>query len=120
MLMALFLAAIGSATLEPGRLSGPDLRDYFAGTSVYGRFTGTGQAWAERTTRDGRVYDLLRGGRHSGAWAVQDDALCFIYFGPAAKVQCYAVALEGGNPVYRDARTGEPVAKGDRIVRGRR
>jgi hypothetical protein len=125
--MKAFFAAIlaawslnASLAGEPHRLDGREIETFVAGTALWGDFAADGSKWAERTTKSGRVLDLLQGGKHVGAWFVAGDRMCYIYFGKPPSQPCYSVARENGNMLFYSTQTGELIAKSTRVEPSKR
>jgi hypothetical protein len=112
--------AIGAQATQPGRLSGREVETLFSGASMYGDFSADGSKWAERTTRSGRVLDLMNGGKHVGAWFVAGDRMCYIYFGKPPATPCYAIGDNDGEILFIDPKDGRLVARAERVERSRR
>lgn len=97
-------------------LSGPEVQALFAGAAMYGDFPDDGSTWAERTTRSGRVLDLLKGGKHVGSWTVTGDEICYVYFGRPPLRPCYQIQRSGGEVHFIDPSNGALLARATRVV----
>jgi hypothetical protein len=106
----------GNAT----RMTGVEIETMFSGATMRGDFVSDGSAWAERTTKSGRVLDLLQNGKHVGAWFVAGDQMCYIYFGKPPATPCYAIMRDGDVLRFENARTGEAIARATSVQTSRR
>ena len=128
LLLAAMMFAIGGTIAQADvappmprdQLSGEEIGRLFSGTSMYGIFTADGARWGERTTREGHVVDLLKGGRESGAWAVDEAQICYVYYGRPASHLCYKIEQEGSDVLFIDSKTNEMVARATRVLRSKR
>lgn len=102
------------------RITGVEIETLFSGATMRGDFAADGSAWAERTTKSGRVLDLLKGGKHAGAWLVAGDRICYIYFGKPPAQQCYAIEQKDGIVLFIDPQTGDTIARATSVTRSRR
>ncbi len=68
-----------------------------------------GSPWAERTTSDGDLYDLLADEAHVGIWWLVDDVVCYSYFAnpEVANPSCFAVQRRGVHLDFVLPGTGE-------------
>lgn len=97
------------------QLSGPEIWTLLAGMDSEGFFTKSSGRWKERTTKDGRVLNRLKGSILTGSWAVEDDKACYIYHGAQPHLICYHIWADGSRTIFRDAKTGEDEAYATRI-----
>lgn len=102
------------------RLTGVEIETLFSGASMRGDFVENGSAWAERTTKSGRVLDQLQNGKHVGAWFVAGDLMCYIYFGKPPSTPCYAIMRDGHVLLFQEPRTGETFARATSVEPSRR
>lgn len=101
-LSALFCALSGPAFAQAGsdeaaqRLDGDEILRELNDAELHGCYP-DGSPWAERTTADGDLYDLLADEAHVGTWWLVDDIVCYSYFAnPAvANPSCFAVQRRG-------------------------
>jgi hypothetical protein len=120
-LVSAFVLTGSMAWADAGKpLSGREIELLFSGAAMRGDFVADGSAWAERTTKSGRVLDLLQGGRHVGAWFVAGDRMCYVYFGKPPATPCYVIANAGGEIQFIDPKDGRLVARAKSIKRSRR
>lgn len=100
--LCLPLAWTAAANAQSGeeikRLDGEELRGYFADRTLMGCYP-DGSPWWERTTADGRLYDLFQGdgGSTVGSWWVQGDQVCYAYDAApdVLNPSCFTVARRG-------------------------
>lgn len=114
------LAAPGALAGEPSRMTGAQIETLVSGATMRGDFVSDGSAWAERTTKSGRVMDLLQNGKHVGAWFVAGDRVCYIYFGKPPSTPCYALKWDGDVLIFTESRSGQIIARATAIERSRR
>lgn len=112
--------ALASHGGDPRPLTGPEIWALLAGNNAQGHFTKSAGRWHERTTKDGRVLNLLMGSKLVGSWAVNEDRACYIYHGAEPHLICYNIFRSGTDYVFRDAVTGEDEAYATRISKPKR
>jgi hypothetical protein len=115
------LGSLGSAMAAPPEpLKGAQIEALFSGATMRGDFLADGSAWAERTTKSGRVLDMLQGGKHAGAWFVAGDRMCYIYFGKPPSQPCYVILRDGNTILFHDPKTGAAIARATSVEPSRR
>lgn len=120
LLFALLWSATAAIAGEADDLSGPEIKALFSGATMRGTFVADGSAWAETTTKSGRVLDVLKGRKHVGAWFVKDDWMCYVYYGNPPAKPCYVIAQDGNLFWFRDSQSGEIVARAKKDKLSRR
>jgi hypothetical protein len=123
-IFAAFVMLMLSASAFAGgaeRLTGREIEDLFAGTTMSGDFPADGARWSERTTRSGRVLDMLNGGKHAGTWFVAGNLICYVYYGQPPAKPCYMIGRDGkGTVLFHLSTDGSLVARATLIKRSRR
>lgn len=126
--MKVFFVALASLLLMSAafaggaeRLTGREIEDLFAGTTMSGDFPENGARWSERTTKSGRVLDMLNGGKHVGTWFVAGNLACYVYYGQPPAKPCYMIGRDGkGTVLFHLSTDGSLVARATQIKRSRR
>jgi hypothetical protein len=126
--MKILVAAIVAILLFPAafaggaeRLTGREIEELFTGTTMSGDFPENGARWSERTTKSGRVLDLLNGGKHVGTWFVAGNLICYVYYGQPPSKPCYMIGRDGkGTVLFHLSTDGSLVARATHIKRSRR
>ncbi|MCG8441199.1 MAG: hypothetical protein MI723_05245 [Caulobacterales bacterium] len=80
----MFVAPVPAADVDEeadpfAPLSNKELHELFDDASLRGCYNDRTEAWAERTAKDGRLFDNLQGGLEVGEWWIEDDIICYIY-----------------------------------------
>jgi hypothetical protein len=79
-------------------LTDDELREVFTDRELNGCYP-NGESWAERTARDGALYDNLQGGALVGEWWVADGQICYFYpelYASREDAPCWEVIRQDG------------------------
>jgi hypothetical protein len=116
----ILMLPVSASVQKAPHLYGKELETLFSGATMRGYFVEGGAAWAERTTKSGRVLDLLQSGKHAGAWYVAGDRICYVYFGKPPSTPCYMIVRDGSGLVFYDPQDGRAVARATSVEPSRR